>query len=96
MKYAAIIEYSPDIAKVQEVRPAHREYLKGLQQTGNFAIGGPFAGDSGALIIYEAETPEQVEVFIREDPFAQQGVFVSWIIRPWKIVMSTPALLSPS
>jgi uncharacterized protein YciI len=95
MKYAAIIEYTPDTAKTAQVRTAHREYLKGLQQTGNFVVGGPFAGDTGALIVYEAETPEQVEVFLREDPFALQGVFVSWTIKSWKIVMSTPALLTP-
>jgi hypothetical protein len=95
MKYAAIIEYTPDTAKTAQVRPAHREYLKGLQQSGNFVVGGPFGGDTGALIVYEAETPEQVEVFLREDPFFQQGVFISWTIRSWKIVMATPALLTP-
>lgn len=95
MKYAAIIEYTPDTAKTAQVRPAHREYLKGLQQSGNFVVGGPFGGDTGALIVYEAETPEQVEGFLREDPFAQQGVFVSWTIKSWKIVMATPALLTP-
>jgi uncharacterized protein len=95
MKYAAIIEYTPDTAKTAAVRPAHREYLKGLQQSGNFVVGGPFGGDIGALIVYEAETPEQVEVFLREDPFFQQGVFISWTIRSWKIVMATPELLTP-
>jgi uncharacterized protein YciI len=96
MKYAAIIEYTPDTAKTAQARTAHREYLKGLQQSGNFVVGGPFAGDIGALIVYEAETPEQVEVFLREDPFYEQGVFISWIIRPWKIVMVTPGLLTPA
>lgn len=95
MKYAAIIEYTSDSAKTAAVRPAHRDYLKGLQQSGNFLVGGPFAGDTGALIVYEAETPEQVEGFLREDPFHKQGVFASWTIRPWKIVMTTPALLTP-
>ena len=95
MKYAAVIEYCQDQAKIAAVRPAHREYLLGLQRSGNYAIGGPFAGDTGALIVYEAETREQVEGFIRQDPFGQQGVFVSWKIRPWKIVMATPALLVP-
>lgn len=95
MKFVAIIDYTPDNAKVQQVRPAHREYLKGLQQQGNFVIGGPFGGDIGALIIYNADTEEQVEKLIREDPFCKGGVFVSWKIRPWKIVMATADLLTP-
>jgi uncharacterized protein len=95
MKYGAIIEYTPDTNKTAQARPAHREYLKTLQATNNFVIGGPFAGDVGALIIYDAETPEQVETFIRNDPFHHQGVFISWTIRPWKIVMATPSLLTP-
>jgi hypothetical protein len=95
MKYAAIIEYSPDPAKVLQSRPAHREYLKGLQQTANFVIGGPFGGDTGGLIVYQADSEEQVEKFIREDPFFTGGVFVSWKIRPWKIVMATADLLTP-
>jgi uncharacterized protein YciI len=95
MKFVAIIDYTPDTAKTAQARPAHREYLKTLQATGNFVIGGPFGGDTGALIIYEAETQDQVERFLQEDPFNQQGVFISWTIRPWKIVMATPSLLTP-
>jgi uncharacterized protein YciI len=95
MKYVAIIDYTPDTNKTAQARPAHREYLKTLQAAGNFVIGGPFGGDTGALIIYEAESKEEVERLIQEDPFNQQGVFVFWTIRPWKIVMATPSLLTP-
>jgi len=28
MAFAAIIEYCPDLAKIAEARPEHREYLK--------------------------------------------------------------------
>src|ERR1700744_649248 len=96
MKYAAVIEYTPDTAKIAQVRTPHRAYLKTLQQAGHFVIGGPFGGDSGGLIVYEADTKEQVEAFIREDPFHTEGVFVSWTIHPWKIVMATPDLLTPA
>jgi hypothetical protein len=95
MKFAAIFDYAPDPERVQRARPLHREYLKTLQKTGNFVIGGPFGGDIGALIVYQADSEEQVEKFIREDPFCTEGVFLSWKIRPWKIVMATADLLTP-
>lgn len=93
MKFAAIIEYTPDAAKIAEIRPAHREYLKGILASGRLAIGGPFVDDSGAIIVYETATLEEAEAIVRNDPFAKGGVFVSWKLRPWKAVIGNPNLL---
>jgi uncharacterized protein len=68
MKYAAVIEYITEQEKVQSVRPTHREYLTKLKDSGQLAASGPFTDGSGALIIYEAETPEQAEQLLRGDP----------------------------
>jgi uncharacterized protein YciI len=86
MKYAAIIDYTPDKAKTAEARPAHRKYLTGLYDAGKLAIAGPFGDDSGAIIVYEAESPEQAEDLLKNDPFRAAGVFVRWTIKPWKTV----------
>ena len=86
MKFAAIIEYTPDKAKIGDLRPAHREYLAALRKAGKCAMGGPFHDDSGALIVYEADTKEEVEKLMQADPFGTGGVFVSWSIRPWKLL----------
>ncbi len=86
MKYAAIIEYITDQDRVQSVRPVHREYLAKLKEQGRLAASGPFADGSGALIIYEADSPEQAEALLKDDPFCKAGVFVSWQIRPWNQV----------
>jgi uncharacterized protein YciI len=51
MKFAAIIEYLQDKAKVEEIRPTHRLYLRSLKEKGQIAATGPFTDDSGALII---------------------------------------------
>jgi uncharacterized protein len=92
MKFAATIEYTRDAAKIAAARPAHREYLKGVLASGHLAISGPFSDDSGGLLIYEAETLEEVEALIREDPFTKGGVFLTWTIRGWKPIMANPAL----
>jgi uncharacterized protein YciI len=86
MKFAAVIEYTPDKSKIAQFRPPHREYLMGLRKAGKAAMAGPFTDDSGGLLIYEAESKEDVEKMIRDDPFGQGGVFVSWTIRPWNLL----------
>ncbi|MGH2587429.1 MAG: YciI family protein [Dehalococcoidia bacterium] len=87
MKYAAVIEYIADEEKVQSMRPVHREYLRALIEQGKLAAAGPFVDGSGALIIYEAESPEQAEALLTSDPFHEAGVFATWAIRPWNQVM---------
>lgn len=93
MKYAAIAVYTNDAATIAKARPAHREYLTGLIQQGKLVISGPFSHDRGGLLVYEAETSEQVEKLVAEDPFATQGVFVSWEIEPWNVVFVNRDLL---
>ncbi|PWU04999.1 MAG: hypothetical protein C5B51_15660 [Terriglobia bacterium] len=93
MKYAAIAKYTPDASTIAKARPAHREYLMGLREQGRLVISGPFADDTGGLLVYEAETALQVETMLREDPFATGGVFLSWEIKPWNVVFTNPDLL---
>ncbi len=96
MKFAAIAVYTPDASTIAKARPTHREYLTGLIQQGRLVISGPFSDDSGAVLVYEAETAAQVEKLVAEDPFATEGVFVSWEIRPWNVVFVNRDLLCGS
>ena len=93
MKFAAIIEYIQDRDKVQSLRPLHRQYLTGLKERGQLAACGPFLDDSGALIVYEAASREDAEAILRGDPFHENGVFVSWVLRPWNPVLGNRELL---
>ncbi len=90
MKFAAIIEYAQDREKIAALRPTHRQYLKSLLAQGQLAASGPFTDDSGALIIYEADSREQAEAILQGDPFHQNGVFVSYVLRPWNPVIANP------
>jgi uncharacterized protein YciI len=88
MKFAAIIEYAQDKAKIAELRPVHRQYLAGLRERGQLAASGPFTDDSGALIVYEAATREEAESFLKGDPFNQAGIFLRYQLRPWNPVIA--------
>jgi uncharacterized protein YciI len=92
MKFAAIIEYTRDRDKIQSVRPVHRQYLAGLREKGQLAVSGPFADDSGALIVYEAASAEEAEQLLRGDPFCVNGIFLKWMIRPWNPVIANREL----
>lgn len=92
MKFAAVIEYSQDKAKVAAVRPAHRQYLAGLRDRGQLAASGPFTDDSGALIIYEAASREEAESILQGDPFHQNGIFLRYQLRPWNPVIANREL----
>jgi uncharacterized protein YciI len=92
MKFAAIIEYLQDKNKVSEIRPAHRAYLTGLKEKGQIAATGPFTDDTGALIIYEANSKEEAEKLIKADPFCQNGIFLKWQLRPWNPVIANREL----
>lgn len=88
MKFAAIIEYLQDKAKIAEIRPVHRQYLASLKERGQLAASGPFTDDSGALIIYEADSPEAAEALLQGDPFNKNGIFVKYQLRPWNPVIA--------
>ena len=93
MKFAAIIEYLQDKARIAEVRPVHRQYLASLRERGQLVASGPFTDDSGALIIYEAPSREEAEKLLQGDPFHQNGIFLRWQLRPWNPVIANRDLL---
>jgi uncharacterized protein YciI len=86
MKFAASIEYSRDSALVEAHRSAHRAYLTALLDQDKLFASGPYGDGSGALIIYEADTPEAAEALLKADPFHAARVFLRWTLRPWKVV----------
>ena len=88
MKFAAVIEYAQDKAKIAELRPVHRQYLASLWAKGELAVSGPFTDDSGALIVYEAGSPEDAERLLQGDPFYKNGIFQKYQLRPWNPVIA--------
>lgn len=87
--YAATLTYTDDKGKIAEVRPTHREYLKSLVDAGRLHESGPFTDDSGALIVYVADTEADAREMLANDPFSVNGVIVESTVKEWKIVMST-------
>ncbi|HLU35098.1 MAG TPA: YciI family protein [Thermomicrobiales bacterium] len=86
--FTAILTYGEDAARRQEIRPSHREYQRGLLEQGKLYKAGPFADDSGAIIIYDADDISEAQELLANDPFAQNGIIVGAVINEWNVVMS--------
>ncbi len=93
MTFAAIVTFGPDLARIPELRPAHRAYLKDLKEAGKLALSGPFGDHRGGMTIFEAASAEEVEGILKNDPYTAAGIFASWEIREWTIVVSQRTLL---
>jgi uncharacterized protein YciI len=48
-------------------------------------MGGPFADDSGSLMLYENVTAEEMREIIAADPFVLNGVFLVEDVREWTV-----------
>ncbi|MGH2548729.1 MAG: YciI family protein [Thermomicrobiales bacterium] len=86
-KFALLLTYGTDNEKRQAVRPSHRDYLRGLAADGKLLHAGPWADDSGSLIVYEAESLEEAQAILAADPFTTEGIVVDSVIREWNRVL---------
>jgi hypothetical protein len=69
------------------VRAAHRALLTSLHRDGVVRMAGPFAGDTGALIVLELPDREAVDAIISADPyFTTPGVTVT-AVREWNPIL---------
>jgi uncharacterized protein YciI len=85
-----MLEFSEDEELRLRTRPVHREYLGTLVAAGKLWLSGPWADDTGALLIYEAENLAEAERLLEADPYRTAGVLANVRIREWRIVMQAP------
>ena len=67
-----------------------------LMTQGKLFLAGGFPDKSGGIIVYEAESPAQVDAMLRADPFMAAGVFDTWTIRPYNAFFISPGILPPT
>jgi len=95
--YAVFATDKPGMRAVRErVRPAHRAYLRAASGHRVFVrLGGPMLDGqgeamNGTLLVIEAEHIEDVEHFLRNDPYTHAGLFERVEIRPWDWSLGNP------
>lgn len=74
----------------------HQQYM--AEHKGKVVVGGPLLDDSGtqrvgSMMMVQFESREQVEKWIRQEPYCAGGVFESVLIRLFESRMFEPTLL---
>jgi len=73
--FANYAKFGADKSMLAAVRPAHWEYVRTLKSAGKLALACPLADDKGGLFVYNAASREEAMSYLRQDPFALEGVF---------------------
>jgi len=84
----AIIGTDAEDSKEKRVihREAHLRNLERLESEGKLVLAGPFTDITGSLVVIEADSMEEAQLFIQNDPYVIHGVFQSYEIKPFKKV----------
>ncbi|WP_447643812.1 YciI family protein [Nocardioides zeae] len=87
--YAVTYTYSDDTALRDAERASHREYLAGLAAEGHMVVSGPWGADepAGALLLFRADSADDVRGLTAADPFVEVGVVVDQVVREWLPVL---------
>ena len=83
MKRFVVLLRFTDNERRLEVRPAHREYLRSLHEQGKLLTAGPWADDTGALLIYQAADEAELDRIIADDPYTPENVVEIAMRREW-------------
>ena len=92
--FANYAKYGADKSRLATVRPAHWEYDRALESAGKLALAGPFANDEGGLFVYNAVGRAEAMSYLKQDPFAVEGVFADYELLEWLIEGVNPDLLA--
>jgi len=92
--FANYARYGADKARLAAVRPAHWEYDQALERDGKLALAGPLANDEGGLFVYRAARKEDAVTYLKQDPFAVEGVVADYVLLEWVIEGVNPDLLA--
>ncbi len=82
--HAVLYHYADDPARLDDHRPAHKDYLASLFEQGRIVISGPLTdGAPGALLILQADDANHVAALLDKDPFWSLGLIAHREIRSW-------------
>ncbi len=86
--YALFYDYVEDVVEKRAPhRAAHLDLIGRWHDDDRVAMGGAL-GDPphSGLIVFRVDDPAEVEAFVAEDPYVQNGIVVSHRVEPWNVV----------
>jgi uncharacterized protein YciI len=88
--FAVIRRYGPpyDPQKPLEAQPgweAHRVFMNQLEAAGLARLAGPLEKTADVLLIFRAESKEEIDRCIEADPWTQSGILSTERILRWNL-----------
>jgi len=87
-----IYQYVEDVLELRAPhRQEHLAHIARWSADGRLAMAGAL-GDppSGALFLFEVESPDEVEDFVDQDPYVAADLVLRHVIEPWTLVAHRP------
>ncbi|MCZ4521767.1 YciI family protein [Rhodococcus ruber] len=81
-----IVQYafSPSSGPGRDIHRAdHRAWLQNLADQGRLHVGGAYPDGTGAMVIVEADDPDEVRACFDGDPFVAAGLVEALSIVEW-------------
>jgi uncharacterized protein YciI len=86
-RFAVEYSYGGDRERRMAARPAHRDYLSSLAERGKLLAAGPFADDSGGLLVFEVADEAELTALLDADPYVPTETIVQKRVREWTTVL---------
>ena len=86
-RFVREIAFTPGEERRLAVRPGHRAHLRALWEEGKLVMAGPWADDSGALLVYDVADLEELRGLISADPYTDAGVVTEVRVREWRPIL---------
>ena len=92
--YAVTYRYADNPEVIAEHRPVHREYIATLLGVGGLIASGRTDGGEtpSALLLFQADSVEEVETLLDADPFWALGVIEKREIMEWTVSLGSLGL----
>ena len=84
--FAVTYAYSDDVDTINAIRPIHREWLGEQLSAGRLLASGPMVNRPAALLIWNAESIDELNALLDQDPFDIAGVIVERTVEEWNTV----------
>ena len=93
MHYLMLYDYSADyLERRGQFRSAHLRLAWESNARGELILGGALAEPAdGAVLLFNADSPEVLERFAAADPYVKNGLVVRWRVRRWTTVVGEDA-----
>jgi uncharacterized protein YciI len=83
IRFVVELAFTKNRQRRMTVRPAHRDYARKLHAMGRLETAGPWADESGALLVYCVADRAELDAILAEDPYNREGVVQIVSVREW-------------